>query len=390
MEDTDFGRILTQLRQSPEVMTWATRREVTQLVALALADGNRSESILQLVYLLASDSKWEVRTDVADLLLLLPEDHFTRVAATLTDDTNSFVRRAAERALDRRRRGQQATRRGRQEFTQVQSQYAAMEKLHGKAVADKARKIAERLFDHMVASTVHEMRGILTPLMASTSSLLHHLDDGELDPVEFRRQLTKTADRLAFLERLVEDMRTYSQPPPNERCRERLSELVQSAATMVRENLEAHGRRPDQVMVTIDIPGALVVEVSRHLILIAIANVLKNAFEAFAGGPGIFRPGTIAVSARLTDGDAVEIVVQDNGIGIRPEDLQEIMDFVPGKTTKKSTGTGFGLPIAQRNLAAHGGSIGIKSVVDAGTTVTVILPIEQDTGTEYDLRSLGD
>ncbi len=139
-----------------------------------------------------------------------------------------------------------------------------------------------------------------------------------------------------------------------------------------------------------DIPGSLVVEVSRHLILIAIANVLKNAFEAFGEGPSKFRSGTIAVSARLTDAKAFEITVRDSGMGICTEDLVEILEFEPGKTTKKSQGTGFGLPIARRNLAALGGSIGIKSEMDVGTTVTIILPIEQDAGGEYDLRSIGD
>lgn len=72
-------------------------------------------------------------------------------------------------------------------------------------------------------------------------------------------------------------------------------------------------------------------------------------------------------------------------MGICEEDLQEIMDFVPGKTSKKNSGTGFGLPIAQRNLGAHGGTIGIRSKIDQGTTVTITLPIEQDMGGEYEL-----
>ena len=390
MEKVDFNTILTKLRQSPDVMPWVARRGVVRRLASSLADGDHTESVLQLAYLLAIDPKWEVRTDVAELLLLLPEEHFARLAAILSDDTNSFVRRAVERALDRRRRGQQATRRSRQEFNQVQSQYAAMEKLHGKVVADKARKIAERLFDHMVTATIHEMRSILTPLMASTSSLLHHLDNGQFKPAEFRRQLTKTADRFVFLERLVEDMRTYTQPPPNERCQERLAELVETAAAMVRENLEVRGRRPDGVLLAVDIPSTFVVNVSRHLMLVAIGNVLKNAYDAFTVGPNEFRPGEIAISARRTDDESVELVVRDNGMGISAEDLQEILDFVPGKTTKKNLGTGFGLPIAQRNLAAHGGSIGIQSEADIGTTVTILIPMDPDAGGKYDLRSIGD
>ncbi len=380
MEDTDFDTIRSQLQRSPDAVPWARRREIARIVATAMEEGDRSDCVIHLTHQLAVDSKWEVRADVAELLVLLPGEHFTRVAAVLSDDANSFVRRAAQRALDRRRRGQEATRRDRQEFNSVQSQYAAMEKLYGKAVAEKARRAAERLFDNMMAATVHEMRGILTPLMASTSTLLHRLEDGQLDADEFHRHLSKTASRLEFLERLVEDMRTYSQPPPERRSRERLLDLVRSAESMVRENLEAQGRQVEPIIVDVDVSDTLVVEVSRHLMLVALGNVLKNAFDALADGLSGLRPGAIAISARLIADDAVEIVVQDNGMGICPEDLHEIMDFVPGRTTKKNQGTGFGLPIAQRNLAAHGGSIGIRSEVNAGTTVTIVIPIEHDAG----------
>jgi signal transduction histidine kinase len=154
---------------------------------------------------------------------------------------------------------------------------------------------------------------------------------------------------------------------------------------MVRENLQAHGRWPEQVVIKKDVPETLAAEVSRHLVLIAIANLLKNAFEAFSDGPDVFRPGTITITARFAGDESVEIVVRDNGMGICEEDLQEIMDFVPGKTSKKNWGTGFGLPIAQRNLVAHGGNIGIRSKTDQGTTVTITLPIEQDMGGEYEL-----
>jgi signal transduction histidine kinase len=57
--------------------------------------------------------------------------------------------------------------------------------------------------------------------------------------------------------------------------------------------------------------------------------------------------------------------VQDNGVGINSDDLGQLGAFIPGRTTKKGSGTGFGLPIAQRYVAAHGGSISIDSVENA-------------------------
>jgi len=83
--------------------------------------------------------------------------------------------------------------------------------------------------------------------------------------------------------------------------------------------------------------------------------------------------GKIEINGRVF-GPWIGIVVQDNGMGMYDVDLQKIREFIPGKTTKEGIGTGFGLPIARRNIEAHGGTIDIESVADQGTTVTIALP----------------
>ena len=261
-----------------------------------------------------------------------------------------------------------------------------MEKLHGKVVADKARKTAEQLFDNLVGVTAHEMRGFLTPLKAGTSCLLHHLDNGAVDPVECRQILVKVINRVAFLERLLDDMRSYSQALPLERRRERLSDLVDNAIAMVRENLGASSRSPNGISVQVAVPANITLDVSRHQILVAIGNVVKNAVEAFADGSKHFRDGTIHVSAQVIDEEIVELVIDDTGMGIAKEDLGDIRQFIPGRTTKKNQGTGFGLPIAKRNIRSHGGSIGIDSRENEGTRVTIILPLEQQGDSTYDVQ----
>jgi signal transduction histidine kinase len=60
--------------------------------------------------------------------------------------------------------------------------------------------------------------------------------------------------------------------------------------------------------------------------------------------------------------------------------LEQVREFLPGKITRKYVGTGFGLPIARRNLRAHGGSIEVESVHHEGTRV--ILPPEPPTEDE--------
>jgi signal transduction histidine kinase len=69
------------------------------------------------------------------------------------------------------------------------------------------------------------------------------------------------------------------------------------------------------------------------------------------------------------------LTVQDEGVGISPQDLERI--FEPGYTTKEfGEGSGMGLAVVQsvvRNM--FGGSVAVRSTVGKGTTMEVTLPI---------------
>jgi signal transduction histidine kinase len=80
--------------------------------------------------------------------------------------------------------------------------------------------------------------------------------------------------------------------------------------------------------------------------------------------------------------ERVEIMIRDNGMGLSKEELAKVREFVPGGTSKKTYGTGFGLPIARRRIADHGGELGIDSVEGQGTTVTITLPVEAEGATQ--------
>ena len=53
-----------------------------------------------------------------------------------------------------------------------------------------------------------------------------------------------------------------------------------------------------------------------------------------------------------------------------------VVPFVPGGTSKKTHGTGWGLPTAKRKVEDHDGSLAIDSTEDVGTVVTITLPME--------------
>ena len=74
----------------------------------------------------------------------------------------------------------------------------------------------------------------------------------------------------------------------------------------------------------------------------------------------------------------LEIIVKDNGIGIKQEDLQRIFiefEQVDSNLSRRYEGTGLGLSLTKRLIELHGGEIRVESEENKGSIFTVILPI---------------
>ena len=101
-------------------------------------------------------------------------------------------------------------------------------------------------------------------------------------------------------------------------------------------------------------------------------NLIRNGVESMPKG------GTLHISTKLVedlDPPSVQIIFEDEGIGIPPDVLKNI--FIPFYTTK-SKGTGLGLSICQRLIEHHHGSIQIQSRLDEGTRFTIRIPLKRE------------
>ena len=96
-----------------------------------------------------------------------------------------------------------------------------------------------------------------------------------------------------------------------------------------------------------------------------LTNIIFNAVDAMPKG------GHIHLTAK-TEANKVVIAVQDNGVGISPDETAHIFDAY--FTTKERGHAGLGLSIAKRFVDHHGGTIMVESVKGAGTTFTVEFP----------------
>ncbi len=97
----------------------------------------------------------------------------------------------------------------------------------------------------------------------------------------------------------------------------------------------------------------------------AVLNLCVNAAEAMPEG------GQLTVATAHEDG-TVRVDVSDTGVGIPPENLDRV--FKPFVSTKPM-GTGLGLPLVARVVAAHGGRVTVESDVGRGTTFHIQLPV---------------
>ncbi len=100
----------------------------------------------------------------------------------------------------------------------------------------------------------------------------------------------------------------------------------------------------------------------------ALLNVLTNALEASPAG------GQVETCLQRVD-KAVQVTIQDQGGGILEADIERV--FSPFFSTKE-TGSGLGLPFAQKIIELHGGTLRAVNDPECGATFIVVVPLGRD------------
>lgn len=167
---------------------------------------------------------------------------------------------------------------------------------------------------------------------------------------------------------LVDDLLLLArldQQRPLERRHVDVVELVDAAAAGLR------AAAPDREVAVTAPESARVVGDAARLRQV-VDNLLTNARVYTTAGS----PVGLVVTEHL---DVVRIVVSDAGPGMSADDLAHATERFyrgdPSRTRRNGTGSGLGLSIVQAIVAAHDGSLQMESSPDAGSTVTVELPI---------------
>lgn len=207
----------------------------------------------------------------------------------------------------------------------------------------------QRRKDEFLASLGHELRNPLAPIKSAVALLKHLFPASE--------QVGKVSDvierQVTHLTRLVDDLLDVARITSGKvllqrkdfelhQVLEHVSELCQPAAS------KRH------IRITRDLPPhAVTLHADYARVVQIFANIVSNAVKFTPDG------GHIHITARQAQGQ-LQVVIEDNGIGIEPDAIARIFSmFEQGRTVagEITSGLGIGLSLARQFAELHGGSI---------------------------------
>jgi two-component system sensor histidine kinase BaeS len=215
----------------------------------------------------------------------------------------------------------------------------------------------------MVSDIAHELRSPLTNIRG----WLEVTRDGVVDPDP--ALLASLHEEALVLQRVIDDLQDLAAADAGtlrlHRESVRCDELLQQVAAAHRVTAGAA-----RVELRTGIGGEPWLDGDPLRMRQALGNLVSNALRHTPAG------GTVTLSARR-DGDEIALAVADTGTGIAPEDLPHVFDRfwrAEKSRSRRTGGSGLGLPIVRHLVAAHGGTVEVASEPGVGSVFTLRLP----------------
>jgi two-component system, cell cycle sensor histidine kinase and response regulator CckA len=243
----------------------------------------------------------------------------------------------------------------------------------------QSRPIEDRAGDHLqqaelapeldslgriVGSVVHDFNNLLTGILLYAELLSNELDSGT-PPHRHVSQIRKAAESGAVLTRQLLAVARHQVVEAVELSwNQAISEMHDLLARLAGENIEL------VLELTRNLPRVRISPVHMQRILL---NLVLNARDAMPDGGRITVQTRNCTSADTGHGRQVELVVSDNGPGIKRPNAARLLE--PFQTTKKDgTGHGWGLFTVRSIVQQHGGDLQVESEPQKGTRVVIWLP----------------
>ncbi|NUN69141.1 MAG: hybrid sensor histidine kinase/response regulator [Bacteroidetes bacterium] len=234
----------------------------------------------------------------------------------------------------------------------------------------------EQVKSQFMAMLVHDLRTPLTIVISSIDYILRHYAGGkplDTDSVKLMETVLASTRGMA---NLVNDLLDLSKYQAGQML---LTKQTITIHEMIEESLQPFllQFKKKNIELRTDVkPDLPRVEADSGKIVQLMTNLLSNAMK--------FTPdnGTVTIKVEKEHhhelkADFIKVSVSDSGVGIKPEEVPLLFEQyrqVSSSTKTKEKGTGLGLAICKLIVQAHGGTIGVSSEVNLGTTFTFTLP----------------
>ena len=234
---------------------------------------------------------------------------------------------------------------------------------------DNARKHEELLqaqrlatVGETIASLAHCIKNVLSGINAGTFFINEAITKQDFAGVKKGWQIADA--NMKFLSDLVLNMLSFARDREPARQATDVNRLCNEVINLVLEqgreqNVELK-LEPDE-----NLPKLKLDSVGLRRCLL---NLLGNAVDASAS-----KKGNVTVSVDGHSDENLSIRIADTGTGMSDETLKKL--FTVFFSTKGNRGTGLGLPVSKKIIEEHGGWLEVDSVLDEGTTFTIVLPI---------------
>jgi len=220
----------------------------------------------------------------------------------------------------------------------------------------------------MAAGIAHEIRNPLASMSGSMQMLKQELPLSA-DQAQLMDIVLKESERL---NQTIKSFLAYARPQRFSLQKLDLRPIVQETALLLRNSTEVEEQHQIEVKKADD---AVTVEADESQIRQILWNLATNGLRAMPHG------GTLCLSALHEDtpkGRIAVLLVEDEGVGIPPEDVDSIFQPFRGSFGK---GTGLGLAIVHRIVTDYGGHIDVRPRPQGGTVFRVTFP-ERDVQAE--------
>lgn len=230
----------------------------------------------------------------------------------------------------------------------------------------RANALAQQQME-FAAGVTHELRTPLAVILSASQNLADGVASGETQVRRYGGVINGQTKRLSgMVEQVLRFAGLSSQHGELQRGPVEVASLLHEAVTDTQPELDAAGAH---LTTEVD-PSLAPIDGDHSALLHMMRNLLENAAKHGSGA-------NIHLRAQSGLRGLVEIVVEDEGPGIEPDDLPHIFEpFYRGSRAKldQVQGSGLGLSLVKKIAEAHGGSVEASSRLGSGATFRVLLP----------------